>query len=124
VNSLVVVSNVAPTYAPAGAALVSATAIGVPDRDDAALETAVRDQLTGWFGAAVRSWRHLRTYRIPHSLPNQAAPALAEWQRPVRVRPGLYVCGDHRDQASQDGAMTSGFRAAQAVMEDLATKRV
>jgi predicted NAD/FAD-dependent oxidoreductase len=33
------------------------------------------------------------------------------------------VCGDHRDNASIDGAMTSGFRAAQAVMEDLTEKR-
>jgi hypothetical protein len=41
----------------------------------------------------------------------------------VRLRPGLYVCGDHRDNASIDGAMTSGFRAAQTVMEDLDAKR-
>jgi phytoene dehydrogenase-like protein len=121
-NSFAVVSNVAPTYAPGGAALLAASTVGVPDQDDAALEAAVREQMRGWFGAQVSSWRHLRTYRLPDSLPNQAAPALFEWQRPVRVRPGLYVCGDHRDQASQDGAMTSGFRAAQAVMSDLDTK--
>jgi hypothetical protein len=35
------------------------------------------------------------------------------------VDDGLYVCGDHRDNASLNGAMASGWRAAQAVAEDL-----
>ena len=56
-------------------------------------------------------------------MPDQTAGKLDPWQRPVRLRPGLYVCGDHRDNASIDGAMISGFRAAQAVMEDLDAKR-
>jgi predicted NAD/FAD-dependent oxidoreductase len=44
---------------------------------------------------------------------------LDPWQRPVRLRAGLYVCGDHRDSASIDGALTSGRRVAEAVAEDL-----
>jgi len=31
------------------------------------------------------------------------------------VREGLFVCGDHRDTASIQGAMISGRRAAAAV---------
>jgi hypothetical protein len=30
----------------------------------------------------------------------------------------LNVCGDHRDTVSLNGAMASGWRAAQAVAED------
>ena len=45
--------------------------------------------------------------------------ALEPPQRPVRVRPGVYVCGDHRDHASIHGAMVSGRRAAEAVLSDL-----
>jgi hypothetical protein len=30
----------------------------------------------------------------------------------------LYVCGDHRDSPSQQGALVSGRRAAQAVMSE------
>ncbi|MDF2740823.1 MAG: hypothetical protein K0S88_2191, partial [Actinomycetia bacterium] len=32
---------------------------------------------------------------------------------------GLYVCGDHRDNASINGALVSGRRTADAVLEDL-----
>jgi predicted NAD/FAD-dependent oxidoreductase len=32
---------------------------------------------------------------------------------------GLYVCGDHRDTASIQGALVSGARAAHAVLADL-----
>jgi phytoene dehydrogenase-like protein len=119
VNNLAVMSDVAPGYAPPGAALVSASVLGDPAADDAALEAAVREQLAGWFGPAVRRWRHLRTYRIPDALPDQTAPALDVVERPVALGDGLYVCGDHRDTASLNGAMASGWRAAQAVAEAL-----
>jgi phytoene dehydrogenase-like protein len=119
VNHVAVMSDVAPTYAPAGAALVSVSVLGDPKADDAALEAQVRAQLAGWFGTAVGGWRHLRTYRIRHALPDQAAPALDEPERPVRLDDGLYVCGDHRDHGSIHGALASGWRCAQAVAEDL-----
>jgi phytoene dehydrogenase-like protein len=119
VNNLAVMSDVAPSYAPAGAALVSASVLGDPAGDDAALEAAVREQLTGWFGPAVGRWRLLRTYRIRHAQPDQTAPALDEPQRPVRLDDGLYVCGDYREHASIHGALASGWRCAQAVAEDL-----
>jgi predicted NAD/FAD-dependent oxidoreductase len=67
----------------------------------------------------VDDWRHLRTYRIPSALPRQLPPALAEPERPVRWKANLYVCGDHRDNASIQGAMVSGRRAAETVIEDL-----
>ena len=120
VNHLCVPSAVAPTYAPAGAALVSATVLerpGLPRGAD--LEAAVLGQLADWFGSAVVGWRHLATYQIPHAQPAQPPGALDPPARPVRVRPGVYVCGDHRDNASIDGALTSGRRAADAVLEDL-----
>jgi len=119
VNNVAVPSAVARGYAPPGAALVSATVLGAPALDDAALESAVRGQMAKWFGPAARRWQHLRTYRIAFAQPEQAPPALTPWRRPVRVRPGLYICGDHRDNASINGALESGRRAAEAVLEDL-----
>jgi len=118
VNNVAVPSAVARGYAPAGAALVSATVLGVPAQGDGALEAAARAQLAGWFGAPVRRWRLLRTYRIPFAQPEQAPPALSPWRRPVRLRTGLYVCGDHRDNASINGALESGRRAAEVLLED------
>ncbi len=117
VNNLCVPTAVAPSYGPPGQSLVSATVLGTPE-DRQRLEVEVREQLAHWFGPTVRDWRHLRTYRIPYALPNQAPPALAEPHRPVRCQ-RIYVCGDHRDNGSIEGAMTSGRRAAEAVLEDL-----
>ena len=124
VNHVVVMSNAAAAYAPAGKALVAASVVGIPADGDADLDRRARAQLAEWFGVAAAGWTLLRVYRIPHAHPDQTAGKLDPWQRPVRLRPGLYVCGDHRDNASIDGAMTSGFRAAQAVMEDLSAARV
>lgn len=118
VNNLCVPSLMAP-YAPKGRHLISATVLGVPMQDDSALQAEVREHLTSWFGTVVNSWQHLRTYHIPYALPRQVPPALSPPERPVRCRPDLYVCGDHRDNASIQGAMVSGRRAAESLLEDL-----
>jgi hypothetical protein len=61
----------------------------------------------------VSEWEHLRTDVIPHGQPAQAPP-LHPKQR-VALGDGLFVCGDHRDTASIQGAMFSGERTAAAV---------
>ncbi|NMO15348.1 FAD-dependent oxidoreductase [Pyxidicoccus fallax] len=118
VNNVAVMSEVSPAYAPSGQSLVSVSVLG-EWLDTAALEARVREELSGWFGTAVSAWRHLRTYVIPRALPSQLPEALEPPRRPVRLSPGLYVCGDHRDNASIDGALGSGRRAAEAVLFDL-----
>jgi phytoene dehydrogenase-like protein len=118
VNNVCVPSLVAPSYAPGDLSLVSATVLGIA-QDPGRLQDEVRRQLGDWFGHEVMEWRHLQTYRISYALPRQFPPALAVPERPVRVQPGIYVCGDHRDNASIQGAMVSGRRAAEAVLEDL-----
>ena len=87
--------------------------------DHELLQAEVFKQLGEWFGESVTEWKHLRTYSIPYALPNQIPPALSTPERPVRWESGMYVCGDHRDNASIQGAMVSGRRAAEAVMQDL-----
>ncbi|WP_411278105.1 protoporphyrinogen/coproporphyrinogen oxidase [Gaiella sp.] len=114
INNLCVPSEAAPSYAPAGRALVSLTILGAGDPD---LEAVLR-QLQGWFGRGVTAWRHLRSYRIPQALPAYPVGGFAE--QPVRLAGGLYACGDHREHPSLNGAMASGRRAAEAVLADSA----
>jgi protoporphyrinogen oxidase len=111
-KNLAVVSEVCSSYAPAGRALVAAAVPG-PDALDPAIETRVREQLARWFGTGVSEWEHLRTDVIPHGQPAQAPPFHPK-QR-VALGDGLFVCGDHRDTASIQGAMFSGERTAAAV---------
>jgi glycine/D-amino acid oxidase-like deaminating enzyme len=110
INNLCVPSEAAPTYAPAGRALVSVSILGAGEPDVG----AARTQLTAWFGPSVRDWSHLRTFRIPRALP--AFPVGADFDRPPMLAPGLYACGDHRQQPSLNGALASGRQAADAVL--------
>jgi predicted NAD/FAD-dependent oxidoreductase len=118
-NNFAVISQVAPSYAPAGKSLISVTVLGTQQLTDQQLSGFVIAQMKNWFGPAASSWRHLKSYRIPHAQPQQYPGALEPPQRPVRIRPGIYLCGDHRDNASINGAMFSGRRAAEAVLADL-----
>lgn len=121
VNNLCVPSAVAPSYAPPGAALVAASVVdgAALNLPDARLEEMVRDQLADWFGPAARGWRHLRTYRIARALPEQTSVKLCTPERTRTARRGVYLCGDHLDTASINGALRAGRTAACAVAEDL-----
>ena len=119
VNNFAVISQVAPSYAPAGKSLVSVSVLGTQPLTDQQLGGFVIAQMKNWFGPVASSWRFLKSYRIPHAQPQQFPGALEPPQRPVRVRSGIYLCGDHRDNASINGAMVSGRRAAEAVLDDL-----
>ncbi|UCE04144.1 MAG: FAD-dependent oxidoreductase [Candidatus Latescibacterota bacterium] len=116
INNLCVMSAVAPTYAPQGRALVSVSVLG---SSAANAEAGVRQQLQDWFGGASRDWELLRHQTIRHALPAQLPKARTMPPHP-RVQSGLYLCGDHLGNASIQGAMLAGRRAAEAVIEDLA----
>ncbi len=118
INNLAVPSDVAPGYAPEDRALISVVVVGTPAESEEALRRSVRAQLIDWFGLAAGGWTHLQTQHIPYALPEQAPPFLSPPERPVRRRPGLYVCGDHRRTASLNGALAAGRAAAEAVWAD------
>lgn len=116
VLNVAVMSNVSPSYAPSGQHLIAAA---IPGRTDGDLEADARRQLAGMFGATVSSWRHLRTYSIAHGQPDQSPPFSPK--KPVSLGHGLFVCGDHRDTASIQGALYSGRRTGRAVVESLSS---
>lgn len=136
VNHAAVVSDVQPRLAPAGRSLVLASVVEPASTDGSGawiadadvahrlpLEHAAasdmvrhaREQLSMWFGRSTDDWPLLRAERIAKALPDQAGGWLDPAQRPVR-RAGFFVCGDWIDNASINGAMVSGRRAAEAVL--------
>jgi hypothetical protein len=119
INTLCAPSEVQPSYAPAGQVLLSVTTLGVPDDDDDALDARLRAELRGWHGAEVQGWRRLCVHRIAHAQPAQPPEVLEVPERPVRLDDGVFVAGDHRDHASIHGALRSGRRAADAVLQTL-----
>ncbi|MFE1836860.1 NAD(P)/FAD-dependent oxidoreductase [Streptomyces sviceus] len=111
-----VISEVDPSRAPSGRALISSTVLGTPPTD---LETAVRTHLARLYGTPTHRWETLAVHHTREAVP--AMPAPHDLRRPVRLLAGLYVCGDHRDTSTVQGALHSAHRAATAILKDLGT---
>ncbi|MEZ5341463.1 MAG: FAD-dependent oxidoreductase [Acidimicrobiales bacterium] len=112
-----VMTNVAPSYASDGSALIAAACPGIYAPK---IEAAVRAQLRQMWGSEVDRWHHLRTDAIAHGQPKQLPPFSPK--KSVALSTGLFVCGDHRDTASIQGALFSGRRCAGAVVDSLANR--
>lgn len=108
---------IANTVVMPGQALVSSTTAGpaLPEAD-------VRREIARLYGTATDGWTLLRVDEIPAALP--AFPAGRPLRRAVDLGDGLFVAGDHRDTPSQQGALVSGRRAAQAVLSHLGAAAV
>lgn len=115
VNNVCAVSDASPGYAPPGSALMSASVLGLNEDPD--LHTVVQTELETWFGPEVKRWKHLRTDRIraglPEHLPVSERTPLAEPQQ----FDGIWICGDHQTSASIEGAVVSGQRIADRILE-------
>jgi predicted NAD/FAD-dependent oxidoreductase len=79
----------------------------------------VREQLLRWFGEQANGWEYLRSYHIENAQLDQSPARGGVAMSPVRVKAGLYVCGDHCGTASINGAMLAGRRAAEAVCGEM-----
>ncbi|GAA3576790.1 NAD(P)/FAD-dependent oxidoreductase [Microlunatus spumicola] len=107
-----VMTNAAPTYAPAGRALVQVTVLGADG--SVATERAARAQAGLVYGADTSGWELVTTHVVAAALPAQPPPL--DVRDDVAFGDGLFVAGDHRDTASIQGALVSGRRAADAVL--------
>ena len=119
-----VLSEVDRSYAPGGGALISSTVLGRRSFDaggPAALEPVVRRRLGQLYDVDPGGWQFLTVRHIADALPAMTPPH--HFRRPVRLLGGLYVCGDHRDTSSTQGALVSGRRAAWSVLRDLGLPR-
>ena len=115
INNCCVLTNISASYGPPGAALISVTVLETVTTHSPEI---VQGQLSQWFGSSAASWKLLRRSFIAYAQPEQAPPALNPAQRSTRIADGVYVCGDHRDDASINGAMVSGRRTAELILED------
>ena len=116
-------TNVAPEYASDGRTLIAAACpplgvTGNPSIDSSDLLQAVRRQMSAWFGAQAEKWTHVHTNVIQHAQPDSSPPFGPK--RRVSLGDGLFVCGDHRDTPSIQGALFSGRRVAEMILSESA----
>ncbi len=121
VNNLAILTNCSPALAPRDKHLYSVTVLEEGESPES-LEKGVRKQLISWFGQEYDKLEHLKTMKIERALPDQSPPWLDMPRKAIKIDDAgrtLYVCGDHRDNASINGAMVSGRRAAEQILKDL-----
>ena len=106
VNSIVI-SQVSAQYAPAGQHLISATSLSP------ITESVFRKELASIWQINTQQWQYVANYQIKLSLPAHL-PGQSKY-RNSSVVDGIYVAGDHMAIPSQQGAMKSGYLAAQAI---------
>ncbi|MFB6091499.1 MAG: NAD(P)/FAD-dependent oxidoreductase [Haloquadratum sp.] len=121
-NTIVPMSEVAPSYAPTDEALVAATFLGgsALDRDGAALAEETRLTLEAWYPERdFAALDPLDTHRIEFAQFAQP-PGVHESLPDARAPEGrAYLAGDYTAWSSIQGAMRSGREAARAVERDL-----
>ena len=110
VNS-VVVSDAQPRYSPDRRALVASSTL------EPTSEAEMRAEVATAHDVSPSDLEHLTSISV-HSAQPAALPPL-QLRRPVDLGDGLFVCGDHRDTPSIQGAMASGARASRAVLRAL-----
>jgi phytoene dehydrogenase-like protein len=116
INNVAPLSAAQPTYSTSVESLVAVSLIGSKEDDDALLDAALRSELRTAFSLDASAWRLLRINRVPKALPDQRCSAMSEVPKRSRLRERLYLCGDHVDHRSINGALASGRRAAEAIL--------
>lgn len=118
VNNAVLLTNIAPTYAPPRKHLLSVTVPGSPAEDDEMIAQRSLEEIGGWFPEHdMRHWQLLAVYRIPFAQFAQP-PGIYDEMPDNRTRvEGLYLAGEYTKSSSIQGAMHSGEHAAREILK-------
>lgn len=122
VNHLVQISNIAPETAPPGRHLLSATLLGVPGGDDAALYARALADMQRMFAGnttateALAGYTPLAIYRIPYAQFPQPPGLHSTLPDNDSGLPGLLFAGEFTEASSQNAAMISGEKAAALIL--------
>jgi protoporphyrinogen oxidase len=106
ISHVLVMSDVVPSYAPAGKTLISINIVGNSEIS----EENVQAELAKWFGNS-HEWRHLKTYKIPEALPQCFQDSVTEFN--LKISENLYRCGDYTAYPSLNAAMKTGREVAE-----------
>ena len=115
INHLCVVSQVAQNYAPDGKTLISVTVLK-HDSPFNTLESRVRQQLLEWFGRMVIDWEFMKTYINLHTA-STLSPSKDQVTTKFIRDSNVFLCGDYFHSPTHHGALLSGRKAAESVME-------
>ncbi|HMS02953.1 MAG TPA: NAD(P)/FAD-dependent oxidoreductase [Gemmatimonadaceae bacterium] len=125
VSHAITMTEVAPTYAPAGRHLVSATVLGAAaEQPDDVLDRAVRSDLARMATeSAPLALERVAVWRVPVSQFAQLPATAGDTPRPTARTPlaGLLRASEVLHSSSLEGAACGGQAAARAILDDGAT---
>lgn len=118
VNHAVLLSNIAPTYAPPRRHLLSVTVLDPGTDDDEQIGRRALAEIAGWFPAhKLSAWQMLGVYRIPFAQLAQPPGFFDALPTSKTATAGLYLAGEYATSSSIQGAMHSGEHAARALLK-------
>jgi protoporphyrinogen oxidase len=120
VSHAIQLTNVSPAYGPKGQHLLSVTVLGDPEMSDDELGKRCREEMASWFpNKDLSTLRQVGLFRIRFSQFKQTPGIFATLPGNALPTKGLFLAGEYTESSSIHGAITSGEKAAQAVMESL-----
>jgi hypothetical protein len=108
ITNSVVLTNAVPNYAP-NAQLISTSALGIHEKN-----LDLSRQLSTMHDTDASQWELVGHYPISQALPVMAPPHA--FSSPIE-QDGIFFAGDYRTSSSIQGAMVSGRRAADSVLD-------
>lgn len=118
VNNAVLLTNIAPTYAPPRKHLLSVTVLGNPAEDDEMIAERSLAEIARWFpDHNMNHWQLLAVYRIPFAQFAQPPGVYDEMPDNHTDIEGLYLAGEYTKSSSIQGAMHSGEYAAREILK-------
>lgn len=114
IDHLIVLSQVAPSYAPVGKTLLSVSLVGTTIYSEEKLIEKIQQELQHWF-AENYNWQHLRTYHIPEALPQYFEEQ--HEHKALKINDYLYRCGDYTAYPSLNAAIKTGREVAEMLIK-------
>jgi phytoene dehydrogenase-like protein len=114
VNNAVQMSNISERYAPPGRHLLCAVALTGLDLPDGEIYRRGIEDMSRWYQDV--DFRPLAVYRIPYGQFAQPPGVHGRLPENRTQTPGLFMAGEYTEDASINGSMLSGEKAAGAVL--------
>ena len=118
-NNICTISKIAKGYAPGGQHLVSISIVGQANISTAELIKKVPKELELWFGKETQDWQHFHTRTIHYALPDQSKVQNEISRHQLKIRDGLYACGDFLLNGSINASMRLGRQVAELVSQEV-----
>lgn len=118
INNFVFMTDVSKSYSSSGKALLSVTVTQDCKSNDSLVKT-VSEELEALSGIKASYFHHIKTYEINDALPQVDDMQYSISPTNTKIYDNVFLAGDYLLNGSINAAMTSGRKAAEAVMLNL-----